>query len=181
VIHSDLQKIRIMGIRTLRIDFGERPQTGNANQYAEFRLLESDSKLSISPVRRQTDSGGMKTVAFTIDVSAFVSQNNYAEYTADLDNINRAEITGISVLLASHSEQPAASQMLITMNRADVVRSFWASTEIETVEHRPRLNVKCGGVLSANVFDQNTQGGMFLNPGLPAQELFYEVKIKPSS
>lgn len=181
MIHSALDKIKLMPLRNVRIDFGERPQMAVANQYVEFRLLESDSKFSISPIRRQTDSGGMKTVAYSFELSAFVSQNNYHEYSADIDNLNRAEITGMAVLLAALPEQPAGSQLLITMNRSDVVKIFWASTEIETIEYRPRLNLKAGGLLSVNAFEQNTTNGLFVNPGFTAQELYYDVKIKPST
>lgn len=161
--HDDLQKIKVMPLRDLILNFSaSRPHTGINTATVAFRLLESDSTLVLSPIRRQTHRGAFKTVAYKLEVSAFVSQNNFNEYTADLDNISRGELQNIKCVLQPESGQPAGAKMVLAFDRTIAHRTFWASWEIEQVEFRPRLNVKVGGLFSIDLLSQNTTQGVFV-------------------
>ncbi|MBL7997737.1 MAG: hypothetical protein JNL32_03770, partial [Candidatus Kapabacteria bacterium] len=86
------------------------------------------------------------------------------------DNIARAEVNEIAVLLAALPGQAAAGQQAW---RFTITNSLdrWASCEITTVEFRPRLNVRCGCLLSASSLGTS---GVIADPTHVAQDLDYD-------
>lgn len=153
MLHAKFSDVKIMPLYGLILRYG--------SNITEFRFLESDSTFELTPIRRNTDTGGLRTVAFKIEINAFVMQNNFDEMFTELNTIAREELTEVQCNLRALDDQPAGAAMSIRVNRAIKQKTWYASWEIKQVEYRPRLQVRVGGLFSIDLFEQNNSQGVF--------------------
>lgn len=153
MLHAKFSDVSIMPIYGLVIRYG--------STIVEFRFLESDSTFELTPIRRATDTGGLRTVAYKIEINAFIMQNNFDVMFTDLNKIAREELTEVQCNLRALDEQPAGAAMSIRVNRAIKHKSWHSSFEIKQVEYRPRLQVRVGGLFSIDMLEQNGSSGVF--------------------
>lgn len=156
----DFNKVKIMPFYALRIEWtSDRPHSSQA--YVEIRNVGAESTYEFKPTRRANDLGGLTVVAYTIDINAFVLQNNYNELQKDIDNINRGEINKMHLLLRAQNGQQAGGAMTILCDKSIAHKSWSASSEIKNGDMTPQLIVRVKGVFSADLMATNSNDGLF--------------------
>jgi len=159
IIH-DFGKVKIMPFYALRIEWSsDRPHS--AHSYVEIRNVGADSTYEIKSTRRQNDTGGFETVAYTKEIDAFVLQNNYNELQKIIDNIARGKIESVHLLLRAQNGQQAGGAMTILCDKDIAHKSWSASWEIKDADMAPRLLVRVKGVFSVDLISTNSNDGFF--------------------
>ena len=156
----DFNKVKIMPFYAVRIEWtSDRPHSSQS--YLEIRNVGSESTYEVKSLRRPNDRGGFETVAYEIDINAFVLQTNYHELQKDIDNIARGVINKVHLLLRAQNGQAAGGAMTLLCDKSIAHKSWSASWELKSGDMKPDLLVRLHAVLSVDMIATNSDDGFF--------------------
>lgn len=122
------------------------------SEWITFETLTKGSTFSFSPIVRKNDTGGSRVVAYKLDISAIIMQNNWT----DTRNLEWALATNnpLDIEMILRRENYAASDHKITVTFDDSIDVFkWNSNYIKNSGDFPTMTLNITGVMSVDLQD----------------------------
>lgn len=129
--------------------------TGAAEEFTvDFTHAIGESTWSFSAITvPDYDTGGVRTVAYDVQVTFSPPYNDFESMIDDLDAISVGILNNVTLILKAQAEQPKGATMTINDDYEHYPIKDWSafirtnnSTEI------PRLEIVCAGKFPPNVF-----------------------------
>jgi hypothetical protein len=152
VLYNDITRIKVVPMHSLTLQIGDP-----ASEFAEitFENIESDSSWTLYAVT-QRDRGVDRTVAFKLEGTAIVAENDYQLKLSVLGYMATKKMRGVKIKNKALEGQASGAELRIQLSGLRRLQRFSLTWRADTAEFRPRLTVKVTGYLG---IDNITDGG----------------------
>jgi hypothetical protein len=114
------------------------------------------ASVTLKPVTQIDDHGMPIVVAYKIEATAVIYENNYEELLPALRLINKSVPNRVTLLLKGGSSQPNASQIDIQAVDTITEKAWGCYAELEANSEHPNLTIKIFGLFSTDLIDMTT-------------------------
>lgn len=149
-VYNNIAKIRIAPIEHIKLYYPSAPSSPLFSIYN----LESGSVFSIAAIEADNDQGGTTIVAWELNITAIMAENDYATKADMVSAVAGYKLSDVDLRLKPLSGQPNGAEVNISCDSGSVgVIAYSANIALEYVDGRgPRGVIRIKGLWSVDAF-----------------------------